>query len=142
MVELNKMLDRLSKHRDWECMDTDCLQYQHRISNDEYVMIQLMWLDTVKEEAEYEEGIIKDYIVVGDVVNLKDEDFELAISGYYDSLDAMKEVYGLEIEDLKPFIAECAFEQQRNYWYVSDLMTEEAAEHLIKMYLDACGKGE
>lgn len=142
MVELDKMLDRLGKHRDWICEDADSLQYQHRISNDEYVMIQLMWLDTVKEEAEYEEGIVKDYIVVGDVVDLKDEDFELVISGYYDSLDVMKEAYGLEIEDLKPLIAECAFEQKSNYWYVSDLMTREAAEHLIKMYLNACEKGE
>lgn len=142
MVELDKMLDRLGKHRDWICEDADSLQYQHRISSDEYVMIQLVWLDTVREEAEYEEGIIKDYIVVGDVVDLKDEDFELAISGYYDSLDAMKEFYGLELEDLKPLIAEGAFEQQSNYWYVSDLMTREAAEHLIKMYLNACEKGE
>ena len=137
MVELDKMLDRLGKHRDWICEDDDCLQYQHKISNDEYVMIQLMWLDIVEEEAEYEEGIIKDYIVVGDVVDLKDEDFELAIGGYYDSLDAMKASYGLEIEDLKPLIAECVFEQQSNYWYVSDLMTRETAEHLIKMYLNA-----
>lgn len=98
---------------DWTCTDPDNFQYGRKVSDGVYQFKE--WIggaklgtsisDTVKECFYEPENWEEDTIVLADFT---DEEIRNHISAYYDSLEALKEIYE---NDSEWIIAECIFEQ-------------------------------
>ena len=102
----------------WEA--TDELQWRRKREDAEraYDFIEVVWLDTVKGDPGWPD---KEYTVVTGSVyldNYSDEEIEMEITGYYDSIEQMCESYGISFEcwkELDSIIAECIFESWENF---------------------------
>lgn len=102
----------------WEA--TDELQWIRKREDAEraYDFIEVVWLDTVKGDPGYPD---KEYTVVTGSVYLddySDEEIEMEIIGYCDSIEQMCESYGISFEcwkELDSIIAECIFESWENF---------------------------
>lgn len=119
---------------EWFCTDTDSFQYCKEHGNGKYNFVEIVWLDTVEGDPGYPD---KEYTVKSAYVDLDDYDEnerEGAISGYYDSLDA---VY-MEYEDAaEQIIAECIFEEMTDGSATTyGMMTREEAETFVKKYIE------
>lgn len=139
MNNLKRLQTYMGTASGWYETDDDCWQHCRKATEDEYDLIQLMWLDTTEGDPGSPD---REYIVVAAHIDLLETDWELAIGGYYDSLQQMQECYdGLSVEELKPLIAECAFENlhgEGEYDFVSGMLTRQEAENLIKEYIGFC----
>ena len=66
-----------------------------------------------------------------------DEDIEMAICGYYESIEEMENLYELSIRELDALVAECAFE---NICFITDLHSDivswDDAEDIIQHFID------
>lgn len=74
---------------EWFCTDTDSLQYCKEHERGRYSFVEIVWLDTVEGDSGYPD---KEYTVKSAYIDLTDYNMsekEIAISGYYDSLDAV-----------------------------------------------------
>ena len=91
----------------WSETDSDCCQHIRNDGNI-YEMIQVVWLDTTKEDKE--KGL-HEYCVVRSSIDLDDyskEEMEGYISSYDYTLNKLREDYG---DDMWSIIAECILEE-------------------------------
>ena len=119
---------------EWFCTDTDSFQHCKEHGNGKYSFIEIVWLDTVEGDPGYPD---KEYTVKSAFVDLNDYDEkerEIAIAGYYDSL----EVVYAEYEDAaEQIIAECIFEEMtEGSASTYGMMTREEAEKFVKIYIE------
>ncbi len=115
----------------WFCTDT--WQYCKINFDGTYNFIERVWLDIVEVNKNYPD---KCYIVKTALIDLNDyteEEKECNVSGYYDSLESLREIYG---EDSNQIIAECIFEEMcDSYASTTEMMTENEANEYIKKYI-------
>jgi hypothetical protein len=103
--------------RQWVCTDGSNLQYGREISNFKFSFLEF---DRDSYPIEFEELCdhsldidlkdVEDHKWIDDTIDLtalSKKEVEDAISGYYDSLDEVKEQYG---DDWRWIVAECVFE--------------------------------
>lgn len=112
--------------------DSDCMQCRKDLGNREFLFIQVISSD--------EEG---KYIVVADKEDLKEmslNDIKTAVSGYYDGILGMEQVYNLPLGQLDDIVAECSFEN-RGIWskYESEEVTWVRAENIIQCFINIRG---
>ena len=67
---------------------------------------------------------------------------EMAICGYYDSVNAMEESCEFPLGQLDELIAECSFESHPycDWEYESEIVTRERAEEVIQKFIDTDGE--
>lgn len=100
--------------------ETDEMQWCRKREDTDraYDFVQVVWLDIVEGDEGYPN---KEYTVVTGSVYLNDytdEDIEMEICGYYDSIEQMCESYDIPFEcwkELDSIIAECIFESWENF---------------------------
>ena len=118
---------------DWICTDSDCSQYCKINSDGTYSFIEKVWLDTCKGDPGYPD---KEYTVKTALVDLNDyseKEKEVNVSGYYDSLKALREFY---TDDSDQVIAECIFEEMTDGSASTiGMMTEKEADEYIQKYI-------
>ena len=118
---------------EWICTDSDCSQYCKINSDGTYSFIEKVWLDICKEDPWYPD---KHYTVKTALVDLNDYteyEKECNISGYYDSIEALMEIYA-EYSD--QVIAECIFEEMTDgSASTTEIMTEKEADEYIQKYI-------
>lgn len=118
----------------WFCTDTDSLQYCKEHGNGKYSFVEIVWLDAVEGDPGYPD---KEYTVKSAYIDLDDYDDnerEIVISGYYDSLDA---VYTEYEDGADQIIAECIFEEMTDGSATTyGMMTREEAENFVKKYIE------
>lgn len=118
---------------DWIRTDSDSSQYCKINSDGTYSFIEKVWLDTYKEDPGYPD---KPYTVKTALVDLNDyteHEKECNICGYYDSLEALREIYK---EDSDQVIAECIFEEMTDgSASTTEMMTEKEADDYIQKYI-------
>lgn len=126
--------------------DDDCMQYCKELGNGQYIFIQVIWIDVANKDkrAINAKDEIDNYVVVSEVVDISEmtrEDMELAISGYYESIEEMERLYGFPQEELGQLIAECIFE---NLWTQTDRVSEvvswDDAKDIVRRFIDSDGK--
>ena len=119
--------------KDWICTDSDCSQYCKVNSDGTYSFIEKVWLDICKGDPGYPD---KEYTVKTALVDLNDyteHEKECNISGYYDSIEALREIYK---EDSDRIIAECIFEEMTDgSALTTEMMTEKEADEYIQKYI-------
>ena len=119
---------------EWFCTDPDSFQYCKEHGNRRYSFVEIVWLDTVEGDLGYPD---KEYTVKSAYIDLDDYNMaekEIAISGYYDSLDAMYTEYEDAAEQI---IAECIFEEMTEGSATTyGMMTKEEAEDLVRKYME------
>lgn len=118
---------------EWIRTDSDCSQYCKVNSDGTYSFIEKVWLDTCKGDLGYPD---KSYTVKTALVDLDDyteHEKECNICGYYDSLEALREIYK---EDSDQIIAECIFEEMTDgSASTTEMMTEKEADDYIQKYI-------
>ena len=118
---------------EWICTDSDSSQYCKVISDRTYSFIEKVWLDTCKGDHGYPD---KPYTVKTALVDLNDyteHEKECNISGYYDSIESLREIYG---DDSDQIIAECIFEEMTDgSASTTEMMTEKEADDYIQKYI-------
>lgn len=119
---------------EWFCTDPDSFQYCKEHGNRRYSFVEIVWLDTVEGDLGYPD---KEYTVKSVYVDLNDYDEkerEIAICGYYDSLEAVC----AEHEDTaEQIIAECIFEEMTDGSATTyGMMTREEAEEFVNKYIE------
>lgn len=119
---------------EWICTDTDSFQYCKEHERGCYSFVEIVWLDTVKGDPGYPD---KEYTVKSAYIDLTDYNMaekEIAISGYYDSLDA---VYAEYEDGAEQIVAECIFEEMTDGSATTyGMMTREEAETFVKKYIE------
>ncbi|MEK6829797.1 MAG: hypothetical protein AABY15_06785 [Nanoarchaeota archaeon] len=98
---------------EWTCTDPDNFQYGRKVSPGVYQFKEWIGGDSmkkpkeeqVKEEFENSGCWEEDTIVLA---NFNEKEIDNHISAYYDSLEALKKIYG---DDWEWIVAECIFEQ-------------------------------
>ena len=120
--------------REWFCTDTDSFQHCKEHGNGKYNFVEIVWLDTVEGDSGYPD---KEYTVKSAYIDLTDYNMsekEIAISGYYDSLDA---VYAEYEDAAEQIISECIFEEMTDGSATTyGMMTKEEAENFVKKYIE------
>ena len=118
---------------EWICTDPDCSQYCKINSDGTYSFIEKMWLDTCKGDPGHPD---KSYTVKTALVDLNDyteTEKEINVSGYYDSIEALREIYK---ENSDQIIAECIFEYMTDgSASTTEMMTEKEADNYIQEYI-------
>lgn len=118
---------------EWLCTDNDSSQYYKLNEDGTYDFIEKVWLDTCDGDEGYPD---KEYTVKTAWIDLKDydtHDRECAISGYYDSLEKVYEIYEDAAERI---IVECIFEEMCNgECSTHGMMTETEADEFIQKYI-------
>lgn len=118
---------------EWICTDSDCSQYCKINSDGTYNFIEKVWLDICKGDPGHPD---KHYTVKTALVDLNDyseEEKEVNVSGYYDSLKALREFY---TDDSDQVIAECIFEEITDgSASTTGMMTEKEADEYIQKYI-------
>ena len=118
---------------DWIRTDSDSSQYCKVNSDGTYSFKEKVWLDTCKRDPGYPN---KEYTVKTAFVDLDDyteHEKECNICGYYDSLEALREIYK---EDSDQIIAECIFEEMTDgSASTTKMMTEKEADEYIQKYI-------
>lgn len=118
---------------DWIRTDSDCSQYCKINSDGTYNFIEKVWMDTCNGDPGYPN---KEYTVKTAFVDLDDyteHEKECNICGYYDSLEALREIYK---EDSDQVIAECIFEEMTDgSASTTGMMTEKEADDYIQKYI-------
>ena len=114
--------------------DDDCMQCRKDLGDRRFLFIQAIWMDGDNE-----------YCVVANAEDLKEmslDDIEIAICGYYDSVNEMEESYELPLGQLDDLIAECSFESHPycDWEYESEIVTLERAEEIIQKFIDTDGE--
>ena len=119
---------------EWFCTDTDSFQHCKEHGNGKYNFVEIVWLDTVEGDSGYPD---KEYTVKSAYIDLTDYNMsekEIAISGYYDSLDA---VYAEYEDAAEQIISECIFEEMTDGSATTyGMMTKEEAENFLKKYIE------
>ena len=119
---------------EWFCTDTDSFQHCKEHGNGKYSFVEIVWLDTVEGDPGYPD---KEYTVKSAYIDLTDYNMaekEIAISGYYDSLDA---VYAEYEDAAEQIIAECIFEEMTDGSATTyGMMTKEEAEDFVRKYME------
>lgn len=114
---------------EWTCTDPDSFRHCKKNENGKYNFIERVWLDITSEDKGYPD---KNYTVKSaflDLLDYNEEEREIGICGYYDSLETLYENYGDEAEDI---IAECIFEEMTDDSAITyGMMTREEAEDFI-----------
>lgn len=94
--------------------------------------------DNVFKLMEIRESIVDNkFLLVSTFVDISDyseEELQVELSGYYDSLDELKEKYP-DINDQKQIAAECIFEQMWNNLNSSYFESEEEAYKYVYEYI-------
>lgn len=118
---------------DWIRTDSNCSQYCKINSDGTYSFIEKVWLDTCKGDPGYPD---KEYTVKTALVDLNDyseKEKEVNVSGYYDSLKALRKFY---TDDSDQVIAECIFEEMTDgSASTTGTMTEKEADEYIQKYI-------
>lgn len=118
---------------EWICTDSDCSQYCKINSDGTYSFIEKVWLDICKGDPGYPD---KKYTVKTALVDLNDYteyEKECNISGYYDSIESLREIYG---DDSDQIITECIFEEMTDgSASTTEMMTEKEADDYIQKYI-------
>lgn len=118
---------------DWIRTDSDSSQYCKINSDGTYSFIEKVWLDTCKGDPGYPD---KEYTVKTALIDLDDyteHEKECNICGYYDSLEALREIYK---EDSDQIIAECIFEEMTDgSASTTEMLTEKEADDYIQKYI-------
>lgn len=118
---------------EWICTDSDCSQYCKINSDGTYSFIEKVWLDTCKEDPGYP---YKHYTVKTALIDLNDyseEEKEINVSGYYDSLESLMEFYTDYSDQV---IAECIFKEMTDgSASTTEMMTEKEADEYIQKYI-------
>jgi len=109
-----KQIPEIDHNTPWTCTDPDNHQYGRKISPGVYQFKE--WIGGGKLDEKVEETIKKEFNMSGSweedtivLANFTEDEILGHISGYYNSLEALKEIYG---DDSEWIIAECIFEQQ------------------------------
>lgn len=118
---------------DFECTDSDCMQYGKLLGNRQFKFIQAIWMAGEDE-----------YCVIADTIDLSEmslHDIECAICGYYDDIKEMEKAYGQPLGKLDWIIAECAFENNPycNWEFKSEIVSRKRAEEIIQKFIDTNG---
>ena len=122
----------------WYCSDDDCLQYCRENADGTFSFIEKLYYGTCNGDEGYPD---KSYLVKTATIDLKNYTqgmMEIYISGYYSSLDEIRETYGNASNQI---IAECIFEGDFGEFgsncdcWLSDMMTENEADDFIKKYI-------
>lgn len=105
------------------CTDSGCYQYCKKISPMEYQFTQIEWLDTTGKDKQY--CVTASSII--DVSKMDIDDIELAICGFYKSIEEMVEDYGkdFKVSSYASLIAKCSFENETDDNSISDAMSLE-----------------
>lgn len=118
---------------EWFCTDTDSFQHCKEHGNRKYSFVETVWLDTVEGDPGYPD---KEYTVKSAYIDLDDyseKEREIAICGYYESLDV---VYAEYQDAAEQIIAECIFEEMTDRSATTyGMMTKEEAETFVKKYI-------
>lgn len=114
--------------------DNDCMQCLKDLGERKFLFVQAIWMDGDNK-----------YCVVANVEDLKEmslDDIEMAICGYYDSVNAMEESCEFPLGQLDELIAECSFESHPycDWEYESEIVTRERAEEVIQKFIDTDGE--
>lgn len=132
----------IRENNGWYCTDNDCMQYCRSLGDRKYEFVQAIWLDTCGDDqrAKNAKDDSDNYIVVTDSIDMNEysnEDIEMAICSYYESIEEMENLYDLNIRELDSLVAECAFE---NICFVTDLHNDivswDDAEDIIQHFID------
>jgi len=104
----------------WVKTDPDCYQYQKRITETAYSMIQMV---EMPDRFLVERSLI-------DLGCYTEDSLEPIVNGYYDSLAQLREIYGDASDGI---IAECIFEQMQpiEHCYIWPCESEEKAISII-----------
>ena len=122
----------------WYCTDDDCLQYCRENADGTFSFIEKLYYDTCNGHEDYPD---KSYLVKTATIDLKNYTqgmMEIYISGYYSSLDEIRETYGNASNQI---IAECIFEEDFGEFgsncdcWLSEMMTEKEADDFIMKYI-------
>ena len=120
----------------WVCTDNDSLQHYKKIGDRRYIFIEKVWLDIAEGDPGY---LNKEYTVKTAIVDLNDytrKEYEIAIGGYYDSLEELETLCIESENDLDQIIAECIFEEMNDGSATTyGMMTEEKANAFIEKYI-------
>lgn len=118
---------------EWVCTDSDSSQYCKINSDGTYSFIEKVWLDICKGDPGYPD---KKYTVKTALVDLDDyteHEKECNISGYYDSIESLREIYDDYSDQI---IAECIFEEMTDgSASTTEMMTEKEADDYIQKYI-------
>ena len=118
---------------EWICTDSDNSQYCKINSDGTYSFIEKVWLDICKGDPGYPD---KKYTVKTALVDLDDyieHEKECNISGYYDSIESLWEIYD---DYSNQIIAECIFEEMTDgSASTTEMMTEKEADDYIQKYI-------
>lgn len=135
MLNRINSLNELISSSSWVCTDNDCMQCYKKINDHTYDFIEIVWLDTCKGDPGYPD---KEYTVKSACVDLYDyttEEREIAICGYYDSLDTVYAEYGDATDQI---IAECIFEEMNDGSATTyGMMTRKEAEKFVMKYIES-----
>lgn len=124
----------LDMRNGFDMTDSDCMQCRKELGNRKYLFIQAIWLDSDNE-----------YCVVANIEDLKEmslNDIEIAICGYYDSIEDMEKKCNEPLGKLDWLISECAFEGHPycDWEYQSEIVTWERAEEIIQEFINSDGE--
>lgn len=126
----------MSNKNGWICTDDDYMQYCKKIGKNKFKFVEKVWLDLCRDDEGYPD---KAYTVKSALIDLNDytkDDIKTYITGYYHSLDELKEMYG---NDSNQIIAECIFEQMNDgSSTVYGKMTDEEANQFIQIITEKC----
>ena len=105
----------------WDCTDPDYFQYQKALSDTMFNMVQTFEMPD------------STFIVAKGIIDLDDytdEEINGYVTGYYNSLDDLKNQYG---DNSNGIIAECIFEslQPMEYAYQFPAKDEEEAKKIV-----------
>lgn len=115
----------------WYCLDETTKKYYRINENGTFSFIEKVWLDTCKGDEGYPD---KNYTVKAATINLDDyTDYEMecAISGYFESMDTLKEFWE---DDSRFGIASCIFEEMcdGDGCATAGVMTEKEADIFLE----------
>ena len=113
---------------EWVWTESDSSQYCKINSDGTYSFIEKVWLDTCKGDPGYP---VKTAFV--DLDDYTEHEKECNISGYYDSIESLREIYDDYSDQI---IAECIFEEMTDgSASTTEMMTEKEADDYIQKYI-------
>lgn len=115
--------------------DGDCMQHCKKVDDKCYHFVQVELLDSSDDGNDV-------YAICAGLIDLSRytrEDYEKAIYGFYESIEAMEKSYGLALGDekLDQLIAECEFENTclNGAYSIGGVYSWNEAEKKIKEYM-------
>lgn len=130
----------ITEKNGWFCTDPDCMQFCHKVNENEFKFIQAVWLDTCGDDsvAENAKDESDNYAICTGYIDLDlydSDDIEGSLASYGYTLDSVEEIYA---EYTNQVIAECLFEDDCLYDgnSIAGVVSWDDAENIIQDYIN------